>query len=104
MINNENKFAYLFTFDSILKDVGIILAAFIIMITMALLRGGHGMDSLIGIDTCSALSWIILVAAHAGCFALSYLAYQKHETRLFGQGQTDNMGRPCLSKSLIYRP
>lgn len=88
----EKKQAYehLFTFGSVMMDTGIILAAFITLMTMALLRGGHGLKSIVGIDTCSALSWLIYLIAHAICFLCSYLGYQKHLGRLTNSNDPDS--------------
>lgn len=86
-------YSHLFTFESILKDVGLILVAFCVLISMAVLRGGHGMESIIGIGTCSTTSWLILILAHAACFGLSYVGYRKHNERLFGKGKGGDTGR-----------
>lgn len=70
---------------SILQDLSVILVAYVVLLVMALLRGGHGMGSLIGLDTCSATSWFILVVAQVSCLACSYVGYLKHSTRLIGR-------------------
>ena len=56
---------------------------------MALVRGGHGKQSIIGLDSCSATSWFILIIAQGSCLACSYLGYQKHSRRLIGTGNIE---------------
>ena len=56
---------------------------------MALVRGGHGMTSIIGLDSCSAISWSILVISQGSCFVCSYLGYRKHSRRLTCTGNIE---------------
>jgi uncharacterized membrane protein YfcA len=62
--------------------LAVIGVAYVALLAMALLRGGHGMRSLVGIDTCAPASWVILVVAQAICFGMAYVGYRKHEERL----------------------
>jgi len=79
------EFAKFFTIGSILQDLLLIVVALCIVIGVVLIRGGHGLESLVGIDTCSATSWLALVLAHVGCGVCSMLAFNKHRARIFGK-------------------
>ena len=73
-----------FTLTSILMDILLLTLAYSAVLITALLRGGHGMHSLIGISTCSLPSWLILVIGQFCCFFCTFVAYNKHSPRLIG--------------------
>lgn len=49
------------------------------MLVIALLRGGEGKQSVIGIDSCSEASWLLLIAGQVLGFALSLMAYHQNK-------------------------
>lgn len=81
-LENQRDIQSFSPIGSTFKDIGIIMIALITLILMALLRGGHGLKSIVGIDTCSSSSWVIFCLAHVVCFICAYIAYQKHIDRL----------------------
>jgi uncharacterized membrane protein YfcA len=75
-------FDHHFTTGSILMDFTYLFMAYITVLIVALLRGGHGRGSIIGISTCSLHSWSILLIGQICCLGLSIVAYRKHMPRL----------------------
>ena len=70
------------TRTSIIGDFIILLLGYLAILTTALLRGGHGKKSVIGIDTCSLPSWIIFIGGNLACFLCTCIAFNKHSLRL----------------------
>jgi len=44
-------------FNKVLIDVGFCISSYLIILIVAFLRGGHGMNSVIGISYCSPAGW-----------------------------------------------
>ena len=67
---------------SIIGDMIILLLGYFSILLTALLRGGHGRSSVIGISTCSLQSWLILVGGNLACFFCTAVSFRKHSRRL----------------------
>lgn len=53
-----------------IKSISACFIAFIIIVVTSLLRGGKGISSIIGINSCSLLSWVIFFIGQLACFAM----------------------------------
>lgn len=56
-------------------------ALYLIILMSALIRGGKGLHSIVGLDTCSWMSWLIFIVVQLVCFFSAVRVYkiQKEE-------------------------
>ena len=73
------------TLFSIFVDVSFLLLAFTSILIVALLRGGHGVKSIIGLETCSVHSWFFLLVAQLICISCSMINRFRHLDHLVGR-------------------
>jgi len=66
-------------------DLFLLLLAFLSILVVALLRGGHGVESIIGLQTCSLKSMGLLVLVQIFCFSISLINYKRHKLELLGK-------------------
>jgi uncharacterized membrane protein YfcA len=69
---------------SIAVDVLIMVFGAATVWICALLRGVKGSRSIIGINTCSAESWLLFALAQILCFLFAAISYRRHNKRLIG--------------------
>lgn len=73
--------------------MAICVLAFLVIIVSALMRGGKGEASIIGVDTCSATAWVVFVVSEIVVIGCSFLQYLKHRKRLAGAVYTEGTSR-----------
>lgn len=66
-------------------DFSLLGLCFMTIICVALLRGGHGVKSVLGLKECSVPSFSLLFGAQAICMAISLLNYSRHKNKLLGR-------------------
>lgn len=82
-----------FTLKSILLDMFLAILALAVIIVSSLLRGGPGMNSVIGISSCSYKSWLILLLGQLGCLCITYITFRKHAPRLSQGASSGGIGQ-----------
>lgn len=55
------------------------IATYLLILLQALLRGGKGMNSIIGIDQCSSESWLIFLIVQICCILGGIRIYKKQQ-------------------------
>jgi len=77
-------------------------SSYLFVLIVALLRGGEGKPSVIGIDSCSEASWLLLLAGQVLGFALSLMAYHqnKHIYKQEDQGYDEKSKHNNSKKNL----
>lgn len=75
---------------SIFVDWVFMVMAFLSILIITLLRGGHGMDSIIGLEMCSIHSWALLLLAQIICFICSSINKTRHRDELVGREGNEN--------------
>ena len=78
-----------------ISNLLILVASYLMVLIIALLRGGEGSESIIGIDKCSEYSWLLLIASQLGGFSLSFFSYKNnlHIYKKEDQGDDKNGGK-----------
>lgn len=57
---------------------GLMILAYIVILCTALIRGGEGKPSVIGMEECGTESWSILILCQISCLLISFIAYKKN--------------------------
>jgi uncharacterized membrane protein YfcA len=89
-----------------LKPMFACFIAFIVVVSTSLLRGGKGIPSVIGLDSCSFLSWVIFIVGQLVCFAMVahlYLGSIKRQTNVENSEQPTNHIPKKMFKSIIMQ-
>lgn len=71
-----------FTLGSIAGDVFMLILGYVAVLLTALMRGGHGRASILGIHSCSVHSWLIFLAGNIACCLCTLVSFRKHSGRL----------------------
>ena len=66
-------------------DLALLLLCFLSIIMVALLRGGHGVKSIIGVQECSTNSFSLLFTAQLIGFFVSAINFARHKDKLMGR-------------------
>lgn len=66
---------------------------YLAVLVTALLRGGHGRSSIIGISTCSVHSWMIFVGGNLACALCTVWSFRKHSARLVHGDEPEEASR-----------
>lgn len=74
LCQNE-KFTTKFLCKKEVCNLFLLVSSFAFVLLVALLRGGHGAESIIGIGSCSATSWILLTCSQLMGFGLAVMGY-----------------------------
>lgn len=82
-----------------MMDFAYLIMAYIAVLITALLRGGHGRGSVIGIPTCSLSSWTILLVGQICCIIFSMASYRKHMPRLIHGEDPVEASSQCLQRN-----
>ncbi len=61
------------------KDMVINVFLYFLILISSLLRGGKGVKSIIGLETCSFLSWFIFLIVQFLCIFVAYSLYRKRK-------------------------
>lgn len=81
--------ASLKSFDTLIKpykkNLILCISIYLLILFVALIRGGEGFNSLIGINSCSMLSWILFFATQIVCFLGSYRVYKEEKEKRANQ-------------------
>ncbi len=86
------------------KNIIFCFFAFFIVFSTSILRGGKGIQSIIGIGSCSLLSWLIFGVGQIACFALIlhlYFDHHKNSTKslTFVNNMDDNFFKSIIIHS-----
>lgn len=63
-------------------NIGLMVMSLVVIVTTALMRGGEGSKSIIGIDRCSSASLVFFIFAQVACILLSHRAYRMNKAVL----------------------
>jgi uncharacterized membrane protein YfcA len=89
-----------------LKPIGVCCVAYIVVVSTSLLRGGKGVPSIIGIHSCSLLSWLIFFVGQLVCLAMVaglYFSNAKQQMNDEGLEQTSGHFSRKMFKSIILQ-
>jgi len=78
----------------------ILLSCFTCVLVIALLRGGHGSDSIIGIGTCSAVSWMLMGMSQVLGVGLSFMAYRMNR-HIYIEEDKEDVKKTKLRRSIL---
>lgn len=79
---NELQVSFCSLFKHVLVDVIICMVSYFVILVVALLRGGHGAASIIGIQFCSFSGWLLFLASQILCIVCSYIAVKRNADSL----------------------
>lgn len=77
-------------YKSIFLDCFFMVIAFLGILVVTFLRGGHGMNSIIGIKMCSIHSWSLLILAQLLCFGCCMINKNRHLDELVGKEDSED--------------
>lgn len=63
------------------KNLILCVSIYFLILFVALIRGGEGFESLIGINSCSMISWVLFFATEIICFLGSYHVYKQEKEK-----------------------
>ena len=84
-------------------DFALLFLCFLSIIMVALLRGGHGVKSIIGVQECSANSFSLLLAAQLIGFFVAGINFARHKDKLIGRDNSPEYDSKRKQKLLIFR-